>query len=267
MQWQTNMSADPVADSKNPRHELLLKFPKPKNAGEVKLLVNAGTAQWGGYMIKAMLNMRGDKVDQWYEDINNKGPEYFKLYKFMEREELYFLKVNSLENNKWVTRGMISAGGPFIDEDRIIEINAGNVTGDTLFIKLNPPLGYWKFDYCGLIYESAASAKVTEATMIFAKNEKGADLMTALSAADGYYYDMPDSTSTANLEFEKTGYAENMSMSLYLKTTGYYDIHLKKDKPEETELIENIYSTPGLIVEISLNEYVKKIKSLGALNK
>lgn len=267
VQWQTDMPDRSGFDAKNLRHELIFKFQKPKDAKKVKLLVNAGTALWGGYMIKSMLNMRGNKVDRWYADINNKGPELTRLYNFMEREELYSLKVNVFENDKWINRGIISAAGPFIDEDRTVELNTENVTGDTLYIKLCPPYGYWKFDYAGLILESDNDANIKEFPLSYAMDEKGQDLCDSMFSIDGRYYSMPDSTSTAKLEFEVPPKTDKLNRSLYLKTTGYYDIHLKKDIPEQTELIEKIFETPGLILEITMNEYIEKIKSLSANNK
>lgn len=267
VQWQTDMQDDALYETEKRKHELIFKFPKPKNAKKVKLLVNAGTAQWGEYMIKKMLDIRGNKVDKWYEDINKKGIEMLKLYQFVDREELFILKANILENGRWINRGSISAGGPYIDEDRIIELNTENVTGDTLCIKLNPPYGYWKFDYAGVIYESSAPVKVTELQVNYAVDEKGKDLKASLSGIDGNYYSMPEMTNSANIEFVVPAPVENMKRSLFLKTTGYYEIHLKKDKPEQTELIEKIYNTPGLILEITMNEYIKKIKSLGLNDK
>jgi len=266
VQWQTDMPDQTGFDSEKLRHDITIKFSKPKDAKKVKLLVNAGTALWGGYMIKSMLNMRGNKVDEWYEDINNKGPELTRLYNFMEREELYSLKVNVLENGKWINRGLIPAAGPFLDEDRIVELNIENAGGDTLFIKLCPPYGYWKFDYAGIIYESNVNAKITELPLSYAKNEKGQDLRDSMLSIDGKYYSMPDTTSSAYLEFDVPPLNVKMDRSLYLKTTGYYDIHLKKDKPEQKELIEKIYDTPGLILEMTMKEYIEKIKSIGIRN-
>lgn len=267
IQWQTDMPVGTGFDSKNLKHELIFKFPKPPNAKSAKLLINTGTAQWGEFMIKKMLEYRGDKVDLWYEDINRKGKELLKLYQFVEREELFIMKANILEDNKWVTRGTVSAGGPYIDEDRIVELSLENVTGDTVYIKLCPPYGYWKFDYAGIIYESNFNAEIKELPLSYAKNEKDQDLRDSMLSIDGKYYSMPDTTSSAYLEFDVPPLNVDMNRSLYLKTTGYYDIHLKKDKPEQTELIEKIYNTPGLILELTMNEYIEKIKSLGILNK
>ena len=78
---------------------------------------------------------------------------------------------------------------------------------------------------------------------------------------------MPDSASAAYIEFEVPAPVDNMKKSLYLKTTGYYEIHLKKDKPEQTELIEKIYNTPGLILEVSMNEYIEKLKAVKLSDK
>jgi hypothetical protein len=267
IQWQSDMPIDTGYAGKNLKHDLILKFPKPVDAKKVKLLINAGTALWGGYMIKGMLNLRGNKVDKWYENINNKGTELLRLYQFIEREELYVLKANVLENDRWITKGLVTAGGPFIDEDRIVELNIENVTGDSLYINFSPPFGFWKFDFAGVIYESTIAAEVKELPISYAIDQEGTDLTKALNKIDGKYYIMPDSTYTANINFEATAQKENTSRSLFLKTNGYYDIHLKKDKPEQTELIEKILNTPGLILEISVKEYVKHLRSLGLLDK
>lgn len=263
VQWQTKLPTDTSFLGKNLRNELTFKFPKPKNAKNVKLLVNAGTALWGGYMIKEMLNLRGNKVDDWYKNINNGGNELMKLYSFMYREELYTLKVNVNENNNWVTRGLISAGGPFIDEDRIVNLDISNVTGDTLFLKLNPPYGYWNIDFVGAMYDEFPQPIIKEIPMSFAKDEMGNDLRELLKKMDGKYYDMPDSTSIANIYFDVPVQKENTIRTLFLKTSGYYDIHLKKDKPEQTELIEKIMNNPGLIIEYSMKLYLEYTKSLG----
>jgi hypothetical protein len=267
IQWQTDMNEKTNNVSKNLKHEVILKFPKPADAKKAKLLINTGTAQWGEFMIKQMLEYRGNKVDNWYEDIDKKGKELMKLYQFVEREELFIMKANVFENNKWVARGTVSAGGPYIDEDRIVELNLENVTGDTLYIKLNPPYGYWKFDYAGVIYESNETAEITELSPVSALNEKGMDLRNTLLTVDGQYYSMPDTTCSAKLEFEVPAEKINIKRSLYLKTTGYYEIHLKKDKPEQTELIERIYNTPGLILELSLKEYTDRINTFGYSGK
>ena len=264
VQWQTDLPQDTSFIGKNLRHELILKFPKPKDAKNVKLLVNAGTALWGGYMIKEMLNLRGNKIDEWYENVDNGGIELAKLYQFMEREELYALKVYVKEKGGWVVKNYFPAGGPFLDEDRIVDLNIENTEGDTLEIKLNPPYGYWKFDYAGVIYDYSNKTSLMELPLALGLDQDGKDLTQELSKIDGNYYSMYDTTCSAFLQFNvPPSPQEGYERSLFLKTTGYYDIHLKKDLPEQTEFIQKLYETPGLILEYSLRKYVEKIKSLG----
>ncbi|MBK8552288.1 MAG: hypothetical protein IPL53_14975 [Ignavibacteria bacterium] len=267
VQWQTDMPNDKSSDRNTLRHELIFKYPKPKDAKSVKFLVNAGTSIWGEFMVKNMLDMKGNGVDKWYEGINRKGAERIEFHKFMEREEMYLLKVNVLENDKWVTRGSISNSGPYKDEDRIIELNTENVNGDTLCIKLTPPYGFWKFDYAGVIYESTIPSKITELPVSNAIDEKGFDVKALLSGTDGSYYSMPEMTNFAKIEFDAPAPDKSMKRSLFLKTTGYYNIHLKKDKPEQAELMEKIFSTPGLILEISMDEYFKRMQTMGFTDK
>ena len=177
------------------------------------------------------------------------------------------MKAHIFENGNWINRGSVSAGGPYMDEDRIIELNIENVMGDTLYVNLNPPYGYWKIDYAGVIYDSSAPVKITELPVSYAVDEKGNDLKASLSNIDGNYYSMPFLTSSANIEYEVPLQDKNVKRSLFLKTTGYYEIHLKKDKPEQAELIEKVYNTPGLIIELSLKEYIKKLKTRGYSDK
>jgi hypothetical protein len=47
LQWQTEMPSDENYKIKNLKHELILKFPKPKDTMKAKLLINTGTALWG----------------------------------------------------------------------------------------------------------------------------------------------------------------------------------------------------------------------------
>lgn len=264
LQWQSNLPSDSLSLGENLRHKLIFKFPRPKDAKTVKLFVNGGTAMWGGYMIKSMLELRGNKVDDWYENIDNKGTEYLKLYQFMEREELYTLKINVFKDDNWIEKGYINGGGPFLFEDRVIELNIENIPGDTLTIGLNPPLGFWKIDRVGVIYSEFPKPEINELSVSYAEDQDGNDLVKSLSSSDGNYYDMPELDNCANIYFDALPQKKDTKRTLYLKTNGYYDIHLKKDKPEQTELIEKIMNTPGLIVKYAMAEYLKKIKQLEA---
>jgi hypothetical protein len=46
-----------------------------------------------------------------------------------------------------------------------------------------------------------------------------------------------------------------MQRSIFLKTTGYYEIRLDKSQPEQTELIQTLIATPRKIVDYSNKRY------------
>ncbi|MEZ4690129.1 MAG: hypothetical protein R3A12_08070 [Ignavibacteria bacterium] len=116
------------------------------------------------------------------------------LIEFLSKEELFMLKVNLLEDDQYKVKTLIPAGGPLMDEDRVIRLPIENVTGDYIEFILNPPAGFWKFDQIGIIYDyeliEEENIKVLDA--IYAVDQDGRDLISMISTTDKIYYDMPD---------------------------------------------------------------------------
>jgi hypothetical protein len=239
------------------RHHLTFEFPKPPEAKTAKLIFNGGTALWGSEMIRKMLELRGDRVNQWYEAVNHGEAELAELVEFVERDELYTLKVYVEEGNEWVQREFIPGGGPFIYEDRVIPLDISGVLGDTLRIRLNPPMAFWAIDYIGVEYGNYPSPKVQEISLAAAEDQHGKDVSAILSEIDDQYQVLPEVGDWAKVNFEVPFQKEGTKRSIFLKSTGYYEIHLSKDQPEQTELIRTILATPGKIHEFALDEYLK----------
>lgn len=267
VRWQTNTSRDiSIAADKKMNHELIFKFPKPKDAKNVKLIINAGSSFWGGYMIKGMLNLYGDKVDELYSNLNSKGTEISRLYGFLGREEMYSLKVNVKENLDWIKRGEIFASTFLKFEDRIVSINIENVEEDYLEIKLDPPYGFWEIDRIGVAYDNEEVPVINEIPILTAIDENGNDISSLLNSTDGQYYDMPVLSNYAGIHFDNPPQKEGTTRTLYLKTTGYYDIHLKKDQPVQTELIEKMWNEPGFIINYSDSQYKEYLNTFSQMN-
>jgi hypothetical protein len=255
--WQTYLPRDSSFRSQNLRHELTFEFPKPPDAKTAKLLVNAGTALWGSNMIREMLQLRGDRVDAWYAGVNKAGPELFELLQFIEREELYLLKLHLKAGDTWVQQGFISGGGPLITEDRVLPLDVSQISGDKLTIRLNPPMGFWNIDYLGVEYGDEAVLEIKEVALAQAEDWNATDVAAPMSAADKKYFVMPQVGNWAKVHFEAPPQREGTQRSIFLKTSGYYEIQIDKKQPAKTELIRELLATSGKIVEYSMNEYVK----------
>ena len=262
IKWQTLMPYDTSFRGGAERHSLKFRFPKPEGADYALLFVNCGTAYWGSKMIKVMLQLKGNKVSDWYGKLLSNDKEMKKLLQFLEREELFGLYVNLLEGDKYIKKTFIPAGGPLKDEDRIIRLPLKNVTGKYVEFILNPPAGFWKIDQIGMIYdfEITGKDKIKVYDAVYAEDQDGNDLRSKINNIDKNYYAMPVYGNHAFVFYDVPPDFDKSRYDIFLKTTGYYDIHTDKGKPEQTALIEEILTTPGKIIEYSMSVYNQRIK-------
>jgi len=189
--WQTKLPTENYQSRNNLRHKLTFVFPKPSNEKSAKLIINAGTSLWGSNMIREMLMLYGDNVDTWYEKIDNSEIEKQQMMQFIEREELYLLKLLVKEGENWAEQGLISGGGPFISETRVYNIDLNSVKGDSLVIQLNPPYSFWTLDYIAMEYESLPEPLVKEIPLSKAIDHDENDILQILLSTDDNYHIMP----------------------------------------------------------------------------
>jgi hypothetical protein len=256
--WQTHLPRDDSYKGKNLKHRLTFEFPKPAGAQSAQLIANLGTALWGSNMIREMIQLRGDKLHEWYENVNHGGVALLELFHFINREELYFLKVQVQKGDKWVEKGILPGGGPLITENRILEFDIKDIPGDKLTIRLNPPMGFWTMDYIAVEYGNhPAPDAVTEIPLATAFDHNDNNIFENLREVDKSYYIMPQVGDWAKINFDAPEERPGSKRSVFLKTTGYYEIQIDETQPEKTELIRQLLTTPGKIIEYSLDEYIK----------
>ncbi len=225
----------------------------PKKAN---LLFNAGTALWGSRMIREMLQLRGEKVKNWYADIDSGGAAMTELYNFVEREELFILKVWVKERDGWKVQEIFPAGGPLVLEDRVVPIDLCNVEGDTVEIRLNPPRTFWAIDYLGLVFKEspAVSYELPIHSITDIKRTNGKELLKEI---DNNYLVMEEVGEGFLVDFKAPpAPAAGKIRTVFSQTTGYYELHLPMNTREQTELLEYYQNTPGSIVRFSLEKYI-----------
>jgi hypothetical protein len=256
--WQTKLPVDSIKLDDKLRHQLTFVFPKPKDIITAKLVINAGTSLWGSQMIRELLTLYGEEVDTWYERVDNMDGtdiEKEQMMRFVVREELYYLKILVSEEEGWSTQGLIFGGGPFIAETRTYDLDLINVKGDSLVIQLNPPYGFWTLDFIALEYESLSNPLLTEIKLTKAVDNYNHDLLENLYATDEYYYSMPEVGDYFLAEFDAQSQPGDKERTYFLKTTGYYELHLPKDQPIQSQLLYDIVNTEGQIVEYAMKLY------------
>ena len=236
---------DAVADSRgNTRQEVVLTFPKERGAKHAKLVANAATGLWGSYMIKAMLELRGRDLEQWYARVDSSRSEANALFAWNIREELYALKLYVEEPTGWEVRGIMPGGGPFIAEDRVVTLDVSRVPGDQLRIRIRPPAGFWAFNSFAVDYTSDESVRVETVPPAEARTDHGQSVLAELQGVDDSYYEMPRIGDCAYLRFPAPPSRSGMKRTVFLHSRGYYRLHLTGSGDPDTATLQQIQSEP-----------------------
>ncbi|HZW39433.1 MAG TPA: hypothetical protein VFF33_09055 [Ignavibacteriaceae bacterium] len=263
--WMTKKfaSPEPVQDT---RHHLTFSFDKPKDADNVNLVLNIGTSLWGSYMIKDMLLLRGNTVNDWYKNVNEGGVEKNLMDYYLEQEELYTIKIYVKEGNDWVVRGKINGGGPFISETRTVKLDITNVKNDKLEIRLNPPKTFWTLDYVAVDYNSVP---ITSEEIHFTKavDEQENNAAELLQTNDKNYAVIPDKQKEYFLQFPAPDLKEKMERTVFAKSSGYYKINLPKTETNNLPLLYSTTMKRGEIINYSIRKQFETNKQVAALRK
>ena len=264
--WQTHLSSKADEGKRLYRHTLTFKFIKPKYCEEAKFIIHAGTSLWGSNMIREMYELWGSKVDGYIAELNQKGKRLDNLNNFMEREELYKLKVYILKNDTWVHRGNIIGGGPFIYESQLLPIRINDIPNDTISLQIRPPVGYWSIDYIGVNFESSNILKPKEIQINTAYDEKNNDVKDILLNIDGKYYVMPTKQNVCRVDFKVPEIEKEKQRTIFLNCNGYYDIHLLKKGPPDLITLQNLIVNSGSVIDFTYKKFIewRSSKSLNA---
>ncbi|RKY95054.1 MAG: hypothetical protein DRQ01_00775, partial [Ignavibacteriae bacterium] len=256
--WQTKLPVEDYESVSNLKHELTFVFPKPRDKKKAKLVINAGTSLWGSQMIREMLSLYGDDIDTWYEKVDNMGGteiEKEQMMQFVVREQLYYLNIMVQERDSWKSHGLIFGGGPLIAETKTYDLDLSNVQGDSLVIQLTPPYGFWTLDYISIEYDEHPAPLLNEVYLTNASDYNNEDIIKTLSSKNDDYHAMPQVGDYFLAEFDALPEAEGLNRTIFLKTTGYYELHLPKDQPMQKQTLYDIVNIPGEVVKYAMRLY------------
>jgi hypothetical protein len=263
--WQTSMAGKNPNSKEDLKDELIFEFPKPKDAKKAKLLVNGCTSLWGSQIAKEFLELYGNTLPEWYNEVDNYGPAFQRLMNWYYDEELYLLQIRVDTEKGWKSKGVIFGGGPFISEDKVYTIDISDISSDTLKIKLTPAATFWMIDHICVDYTDNIDLTVTEIETIEGFDDTGQDVRQLLARADNNFLIMPEKGDRAELVFPAPPSIDGMNRTIILKSTGYYQIHIQGQGEAQYEILDKIHSQPGFSIRYALQKYIEsKGKSLGA---
>jgi len=254
--WEPQPAMDPGGAV---RQEIVLTFPKPRDAKRAQLVARAGTGLWGSHMIREMLQLRGSAVTEWYAALDKGGEPLNALRAWNVREELYVLKLDVDESGTWRPRGLLPGGGPFIAETRVVSLDLGNAPGETLRLRIRPPSGFWSLNSFAVTYDdSEQPLAVTTVQPLSARTSDGRDLLGDLRNADDRYYAMPNTGDRATITFVAPPGRSGAQRSVFLHTRGYYRLHLPEQGPADLVTLQKITDQPDAAARMAAESFAKR---------
>jgi len=235
--------------------DIIMTFPKPRDARQVKLIANAATGLWGSYMIKQMVALRGREVGRFFAEVDHSQAARKKLAAWELREELYRLKVYVEEPTGWVVRGVLPGTGPFISKDRILPLDVSHVRGEQLHIRIHPPAGFWALNSFAVDYSADRPVSTQTVKLATAEDPQGRSVLGELEAKDDRYLAMPNIGDTADLTFVAPAARAGAERAVFLHTRGYYRLHLAATGEPDKKTLAALEKVPGTAARLAATQY------------
>ena len=246
----------PVPDaSGNLQGDIIMTFPKPAGATQVKLVANATTGLWGSMMIKKIVGLRGRDTGMFYFALNHSKSVRKQLTDWEEREELYRLKVYVEEPGGWKVRGILPGTGTFNSMDRILPLDVSHVQGDQLRIRIHPTAGFWALNSFSVDYSPDRPVSVQKVRPATAQDLQGRDVLPDLAAVDGRYLAMPNIGDSADITFAAPAARAGTDRSVFLHSRGYYKLHVSGKGAPDTATLKAIDKVPGSAARFAAAQY------------
>lgn len=239
----------------NLQSDIVMTFPKPAGATQVKLVANAATGLWGSYMIKKMVELRGRDLGAWYALMDESQAARDALFAWEVREELFALKIYVEEPTGWQVRGILPGTGPFISKDRIVPLDVSRVQGDQLRIRIQPPAGFWALNSFAADYTADRPVSVQKLEPATARDLQGKDVLPELVANDDRYLAMPNVGDTADLTFHVPPRHSGAERTVFLHSKGYYKLHVTTTGEPDTKTLQEIENVPGAGARFAANQF------------
>jgi hypothetical protein len=243
----------PLADVRN---HVTLEFRRPPGVKRAWLLANVATGPWGGAQLRTLLGMRGAGVEEWMRAVDASPELQRQLRAWDEREELFHLGVEVQVGNRWERRAVLLGGAPLRSQTRAVAVDLIGVEGETVRLRIHPPISFWRFESFQLAWEERA---VRPRVLLprFAQDERGQDVRSLLSAQDGVTLDQPPLGAVTRVEFDAPPIEPGKARTVFARTHGWYELHFHGLGAPETANLARLENEPGYAVRRALDDFVE----------
>jgi hypothetical protein len=246
--WETPPASTPGGQL---RHEIQLMFSKPADAVTAKLLVHAGTGEWGLRMLNTLFELYGQDLESKLASLDSNPGDAQALKLWSATEDLYALKVWVEEPTGWQMRGIVPGGGMGA---RVVPLDVSRVKGDQVHIRLQPPAGFWAINSLAIDYGPGQSLNVNRVAPQSALTSAGKDVLPELQATDGRYYRAVKGDSNS-IAFAAPPVRPGMSRTVFLHSNGYYRPDIRARGPADHATLSRIFQTRDGLARFAAERY------------
>src|SRR5512145_2938188 len=104
----------------------------------------------------------------------------------------------------------------------VVPLDIRHVQGDTLRLRIRPPVGFWALNSFAMDYTVEPPLDVRVVSPTSAMDRKGNDVLAHLLATDDVYQVMPETGDWAQVVFPAPDLAPGLGRSIFLHSRGYY---------------------------------------------
>lgn len=235
-----------------------LKFSKPSDASNAKLILNLKNSEWAGYIHQKFLENLGTYQKDWVQSNSSKTQEQQQqsLKKGGVPLVIYVKK-----RNQWIEVETIQPIGNAGDQSIVIPIDEKLLTEASIEIRLQSGFKFWDLDYVAMDFSKQKEFDIQTISPSFVSgNETN---ITALSTNDKSYLVTESGSEPISVRFD--GLNANKNRTLFLESKGYYVRNkMETNEPNWKELAK--ISRKNGLGRFSQETFLKSMMSLQQLN-
>ena len=243
-------------DSEKIKNGLTLKFKKPTDAKNGKLVFNGKNTMWFDYVFGEFLKKFGSSFDKWMNR-QAKLPSAERLEKILEND--FPLSVFIKKNGEWELVDYLHTVGPLADRDFVVPIDLSEIAGDEIEIKMETGFMFREIDCAAMDFSNNEKLKMTaiKPTVAFGTNSK--NWTTALEKIDGNYMAQENIGEVTEIVYKAPTTLLHQTQTVFLHTRGYYELIREFEGFPKISAL-NKFKEAGYFSEFSRVGYLKTLE-------
>ncbi|MEO7443949.1 MAG: hypothetical protein ABIT96_08220 [Ferruginibacter sp.] len=251
----------------NAGNEVYMKFNKPTNAAQGKLMLNLKNS----YFLDLLYGEIAKGFGKYYNTyvVQQRSKPVNELMKWTKEQQIP-LVVSVKTATGWKQVADITTIGPLATRSIIVPIELPANTEPFTEIRLSSGFMFWEIDQAAMEYSTEQNFTVEKLKVVSAIDEAGINVTDRLQKEDGIYLSQPKIGSSATLVYNPSNLTDdNKTRSYILHAKGYYEhVRSYNTKPDVAFLKQfkksNAFPLYGLSVYKKM--YAQQLQNMAKRN-